>query len=332
MRINKLFSDCGNVYLTAPLIVNIQLNNYCPLSCPFCFMNFGEKAEISMKLLQKYFMELSVLGCRTITFGQGEPMVSSKIYDAVKMAHSHGFRVKIATSGAGCTYNKLRRLYEYGLNELSISINSFEKTINSKSRDGFDLAIVAMKTAIAVGIPFKVTYVAQEETMPHFEDYAQHAASLGATGISILREKVSATGNIENYTYGTLKHLAEQINKSPIPVEIEECFCELKVLITNREKAPLQGCAAGRAMMAITVSGEFMPCPHLYSKRESYSSLSTYWKSSPILANLRNICLNTPPCNKCKNVMRCSSCQAIYPDNRNDYYDNRKECPVYVSI
>lgn len=329
MKVKKRISEHGNVYLTAPLVTNIQLNDYCPLSCPFCFMKFNKKDEMSIGLLEKYLRELNLLGCRTIVFGQGEPMVCSKIYDAVRIAGKLGFRVKISTGGAGCTYNKLFRLYKYGLKELNVSINSFDKEVNSKSRDGYEQAINAMKIAVAVGLPFKVTYVAQEETMVEFETYAQRAAALGAVGISILREKVNSLGGIGTYTYESLLCLAEQVRKSPIPVEIEECFCELKILLTNKKNSPLQGCAAGRELMAIATNGEFMPCPHLHAKRESFSSVEEYWTNSPILYKLRDIVLDGEPCSNCKYIERCASCQAIYPDKLDDYYTSRKNCSMY---
>lgn len=329
MKVKKRISEQGNVYLTAPLVVNIQLNDYCPLSCPFCFMKFNKKDEISIELLEKYLRELSLMGCRTIVFGQGEPMVCSKIYKAVKRACEFGFRVKISTGGAGCTYNKLYRLYEYGLKELNVSINSFDKELNSKSRDGYEQAINAMKIAVAVGLPFKVTYVAQEETMVEFEKYAQRAVVLGAVGISILREKVNSAGDIGGYTYESLQCLAEQVRKSPIPVEIEECFCELKILLTNKKKSHLQGCAAGRELMAIATNGEFMPCPHLHAKREFFPSVQEYWTNSTILYKLRNIILDREPCSDCKYIEQCAPCQAIYPDKQENYFANRENCSIY---
>lgn len=261
-------SDNKIPYLSAPVVVNIQLNSFCPLSCPFCFMSFADKKEMEWDKLKNYLIELKEMGCKTVSFGQGEPMVSTSVFKAVKFAHELGLRVNIVTSGYGITYNKLVRLKNCGLNEIRISLNSFKKEINEKSRDGFEYAINAVEIAKVIQMPFSMVYVAQEETMIDFEQYINKAIGYGAIGITVLREKMNHSGKIGQYSETALKILHDCVIKSEIPIAIEECFCELKLLSINHIPSALQGCAAGRALMAISVDGEFMPCPHLYKKKE----------------------------------------------------------------
>lgn len=229
--IRKLVSSNGREFLSGPAVVNIQLDSYCPLSCPFCFMNLGERKIIDITMLRKYLYELSKMGCHSLVYGQGEPMIYSNIYEAVKIASDYGFRVRISTSGAGCTYNKLKRLKDLGLNELHISLNSYDKIVNSRSRDGYDLALTTIKMAHEAKLNFMINYVAQEDSIPYFEDLLIKAENAGASGVSVLREKVNANGLIKGYTKDSLNKLANIIKKSQIKIEIQECFCELNILV-----------------------------------------------------------------------------------------------------
>lgn len=331
MRIKKCYTKNGKPYYSAPLVVNIQLSSYCPFKCSFCFMPQIEKIDMSVSALHSILSDLAEIGCRTILFGQGEPMVCSNILKAVELARSFGFSVKIATSGAGCTYNKLRRLYELGLNELCISINCFNESINNRTRMGFEEAINSIQLSKSIGMRTRLNYVAQNDTIDMFPEYIQYAEKYEVDGISILREKADRTGEIGKYSRDKLKKLASYIKTCSIPIDIEECFCELNVFLSSRQKASIQGCAAGKAMMAVGADGSFYPCSHLSSKAEKFTSVIQYWEGSEILAKLRDLYLEGEPCCNCVNVSKCTTCQAIYKDKRDSFHKSRVECPVYSS-
>lgn len=330
MKISKCQTSDGTYYFSAPLVVNIQLSNYCPLKCPFCFMPQNERRDMPMTMLTSLLKELSDIGCRTILYGQGEPMVSGDILKAVELAHNASFNVRIATSGAGCTYNKLRRLYELGLTELHVSINSFNRSVNQSTRVGYDLAVNTLKLATSLGIRTKLNYVAQSDTIDMFPEYIQHAMNYHVDGINILREKVNRHGEIGKYTKEDLDKLAQHIKNSDIPIEIEECFCELKLYLPEHKKSALQGCSAGKAMMAIGSDGRYFPCSHLPSKAESFSCVKDYWTCSETLMKLREVHLTEEPCRNCINVDRCTPCQAIYRDDKHSYHKSRVDCSSFM--
>lgn len=326
MKIKKEVTENGKCFFSVPLVVNIQLSNYCPLSCPFCFMDLSQTSEMEIAQLKKYLDELHERGCRLVLFGQGEPMAYSNIVDAVEIAHDMGFVVNLATSGVNCNYNKVRRLKEAGLDRLIISLNSFDEEVNKKSRDGYRFAVNAIKISAALKLKFSLNYVAQKETIPYMGQYIDNAIRYGANSISVLREKVDARGNINGYDRRSLELLRDFIVNSAIPIEIEECFCELKVLLSDRTPSKMQGCAAGRAMMAITVEGMFIPCSHLQSKYEKYDTIYDYWYDSGILKKLRELELNDVPCVSCEYNKKCTTCQAIYKDEREAFHTSRKGC------
>ena len=118
-------------------------------------------------------------------------------------------------------------------------------------------------------------------------------------------------------------------NENRLQIVLEECFCELKCLITSRNAADIQGCSIGKTAMAITADGAFIPCPHLYDLKEYYSSISDYWFNSPILNSIRKIKLNGDMCNSCVHKIRCSPCQALYLNNCNTFVSDRRDCSVY---
>lgn len=330
MNIKKFYSTNGFPYFSAPLIVNIQLSNYCPFNCSFCFMPRNTRNDMSMSLLKSLLSELSELGCRTILFGQGEPMVSGDIIRAVELAHNTGFDVRIATSGVGCTYNKLRRLQDAGLTELHISINSFDEAVNQRTRVGYDLAINAIKIATSIGIRTMLNYVAQDDTIDLFPEYIQQALKYSVNGISILREKVNRDGRIGTYKKCNLEKLASYISKSDISVEIEACFCELRLFLQAHSGAVTHGCAAGKSMMAIGTDGSFYPCSHLPSKAEHFPNIKDYWNNSQILTRLREMRLEDEPCCNCKYVEQCTPCQALYQDLTDSYHMSRMDCPAFL--
>lgn len=330
-RLKKLYTPIGNAYLSAPGVVNIQLDSYCPLACSFCFMRFSERKTMSIDVLKRHLDELYDMGTKSILFGQGEPMCYLRLYEAVQLAKSYNFRVIIATSGVQCTFNKIRRLRELGLDELHISLNSYDEAQNSKSRDGYAYAISSMKMAALAGLRFAPVYVAQKETIPMFENYVQKSIEMGASAIIVLREKTDRFGGIGQYSRDSLKSLAEVLQKSPIQIQVEECFCELMLIYKKRLPAPLQGCAAGRTMMAITADGRYLPCSHLQSKATITSSISYYWNSQESLGELRDVALTGEPCINCLHLAKCTPCQALYNDIKDAIHDKREFCMMFAA-
>lgn len=329
--IKKLVSKIGKVYFSSPLVANIQLTNRCQLNCPFCFVSKEDPIDMKIEELKRQLVELKQMGCRTVVFGNGEPMLYPQIFEAVRLSKLFGFEVRIATSGSACTYNSLRRLKGIGLDLLTVSLNSVNREINELSRDGYKLAINAIRIACSLELNFSINYVALENNVSHFSELIQYANKFGAKSILIMREKVNSYGDIGySYSMSSLNRLVENIRDSSVPIQVEACFCELTQLIHNKGKGPLQGCAAGRVIISILASGRYGPCSHLYSKHEYADSIFDYWEGTSILDQLRSADLTSSPCGICVNSELCCPCQALFPDVRDIVYHSREKCVLFA--
>src|SRR3989338_1615364 len=76
-----------------PIVVHLNLTNFCNLECPHCYGHYGGKKEIKdISTEQMIFLinEVSRIGCKRISFCAGEPLMRQDIRELIDYAKSKG--------------------------------------------------------------------------------------------------------------------------------------------------------------------------------------------------------------------------------------------------
>src|SRR3954470_3068437 len=100
--------DCGlcNLHTSHTGLANVDLTNRCNLTCPVCFANAnvaGYVYEPDFELVRKRLQALRderPVPCRIVQFSGGEPTISPRFLDVLRMAREMGFsHSQVATNG-----------------------------------------------------------------------------------------------------------------------------------------------------------------------------------------------------------------------------------------
>lgn len=116
--------------LPLPTEIEISESGTCNRTCSFCPRSDPEyedkKIFISDFLFEKLINELKVLNYKgTIRFsGFVEPMLDKNIYNLIKKAKTllPNCNIEMVTNGDPLNYNRLKKLFERGLNKILISV------------------------------------------------------------------------------------------------------------------------------------------------------------------------------------------------------------------
>jgi radical SAM protein with 4Fe4S-binding SPASM domain len=105
----------------------ISVTDECPYSCCYCLR---QPIKVGNPIQREYVIDAikdaSELGCRLITFSGGEPELKIEdVMEYVKTSKEQGIKsISLATRGYGIDEEVLRKLYELGLTDIVVSLDS----------------------------------------------------------------------------------------------------------------------------------------------------------------------------------------------------------------
>ena len=115
-----------------PISVNLVVTTKCNYSCRFCFGHFKQldstPRDCSILEIPKLLAEA---GCKKLTLGGGEPILSPKLLELLKVAKKVGLTTCVVTNGNMITKERMMALSHY-LDWIAISIDSFFEYIEIK--------------------------------------------------------------------------------------------------------------------------------------------------------------------------------------------------------
>jgi len=109
-----------------PITVEIDLTNKCNNKCPKCTGQTKNASEMDFKLFKKIIDNLEIVGVKSIVLtGGGEPLIYSKIIDAINYIHNANIEVGLITSGQSLdmSYKFLDKLIRY-LSWIRVSVDA----------------------------------------------------------------------------------------------------------------------------------------------------------------------------------------------------------------
>ncbi len=130
-KVNPDYCETGNKQLLAklqsqhpfPLAAVIVLTERCNLSCPHCYLpRPTERDELSTSRIKKLLVELADVGTLRLVLTGGEPMLRDDLNEIIQEAARQRFSITLKTNGSLITDETLKRLWQSGLGELTVSL------------------------------------------------------------------------------------------------------------------------------------------------------------------------------------------------------------------
>lgn len=325
----------------SPVLMNLELTSRCPLRCPQCYCDLEKGKDLPLDSAKYWLDEAAENGVRYINLSGGETMCYPHIYEVTEYAAGLGMEVNIAVSGYHFGENEVRRFTDAGVGDICVSLNGPSEEINSRTRDGYGLAIHALESLKKAGFPRTcVNWVMHDSNADTLKEMIALSEQYQARSLCVMVFKPDASHRRKSVpSTEQIIRAAKLIQgyKGNVSIEVESCFSQLRALVQNgyfmnRSVGIERGCGAGRDAISINVEGKVTPCRHI-ELEEMYGSIADYWENSEVLQKLRHVEEDKrEPCSDCRFQKNCLPCAAVNLKLRGEIYMGEEGCGLGSSL
>ena len=177
-----------------PYAVLCELTHRCPLSCPYCSNPVQlelKSNELNTNVWKRALTEAVNLGILQAHFSGGEPTARKDLEELVKHAATEGLYTNLITSGVLVNEDRLKKLYDSGLDHVQISIQDTDP-INSEKIAGFkghSKKIEVCGLVRKVGLPLTINSVMHRQNLHKLKSMIELAVELDAESSRLLCKK-----------------------------------------------------------------------------------------------------------------------------------------------
>ena len=326
-----------------PISAVLEISKKCNLDCSYCYINkVGGHDELTTDQWLTIIDKLNEAGISALSFSGGEPLLRKDFFTLLEYARDKGLSTSLATNGTMINQKKAKELYDAGLKYVDISIFSSNEEKNDLHREkgsfkkSIDAAKYCKESGLSVGLAITMTNLVKDEV----EEFLELAKSLNCDVCSFFNYIPMSKENdpLELSSIEKEKLVSQMIVKRR---QYDKYFKEITILqapevarlhyaVQNEEKSELKqigftkfkrsehlldyvgGCFAGRFIIAITTSGDVLPCPFFRIKLGNIftDDISKIWRENQTLTLLRDRNNLEENCGGCKYKILCGGCRA----------------------
>lgn len=318
-----------------PHSFNIELTQKCPLKCPQCYCSMEKGKEIDLNLVRKYIKEASNVGINYVNLSGGETLAYPHIAEVIECCKENSMLASIAISGWGFDKSRLKALIAAGIYKIYVSLNGSKREINGLTRDGYELAINALKILKESTFEnYCINWVAHNNNIDDFPNLLKIAEQFNVKTVCILglkpdnKNEMNTIPTVEKFY--KLASIVRKYKNEKLGIEIEGCYADLRFAVYGN-KIKKNYCLAGRKNFALLVDGSLAPCRHM-EIGEKYEHIIEYWRNSSVLKAIRNSCQDVrKPCSDCIYLEKCIPCIATCYKVNNLLYRGNQFCITGVT-
>ena len=343
--------------------MNLMITGKCNYNCLHCF-NAADNAplmtEWKFEDLCDLFDQAKELGVYAFTITGGEPMVHKRFMDIIREIHRRNMFVEeLNTNGYFITQEILDRMKEIGCNPLiKISFDGTGHHDWMRNRAGAEqITLDAMRLCIRNGFRVKSQTQVHRKNVGSMLPTAKLLCDMGVREMRIIRttEVPRWTANagdacltMQEY-YRTMLDFARTYTASGMQMDIDiwqmlrlyprtRSFTIVPVNCADGEYRPtIPGCRGNRGMIAVSSSGDVVPCLHvsgvllelgIHLGKLHESRLKDLISSGPYLENIcstvGDVREKNRKCGACKWFEYCTGgCRAmgmLFSGQRRDFF------------
>ncbi len=328
---------------SVPLSAVLEITKNCNLDCSYCYINkVGGHKELTTDQWVNIIDKLSDAGVASLSFSGGEPLLRKDFFTLLEYANAKEMSTSLATNGTMIDQKIAKKLYSTGLKYIDISIFSSNEEKNDfhRRKGSFKKAIDAVRyckdSGLCVGLAITMTSIVKDEV----EDFLKLAKSINCDVCSFFNyipmsneeDKLSLSNNqkeklisemiIKRREYDPyFKEItilqAPEVARLHYAMQTGESYELKQIGFTKLNKSEhlleyVGGCFAGRFIIAITTSGDILPCPFFRVKLGNIliDDILNVWRENQTLMSLRNRENLKGKCGSCKYKVLCGGCRA----------------------
>jgi radical SAM protein with 4Fe4S-binding SPASM domain len=267
-------------------------------------------------------------------------MIHPDLDTMVAYATERGLVVSMTTNGNHLTPLRAQALRQAGIGQLQFSLNGATPEVHGQTRPHYERVSCAMRTAQAASLRWGLNTLVTRANLPYLEDLFRLAQREGAYSVNLLRPKPAQRGG---------QWLAESLPNAADNRVLQALLrrWQLRLRITTdsslafvRQGSPqlwrysgVDGCTAGRRILAIDPAGQVLPCGHVPVPAEvPPGDFMAAWNHDPQLEAFRHLEETLgEPCQSCIHKSVCRGCRAVAESLTRDFHAGDPGCPKIFS-
>lgn len=168
----------------------LEVTQKCNLTCQHCYVSSGPDLPLFGRMRPSDWVntivEAGKLGCKSLQFIGGEPLLYPKIDELIQAAKDNGFElIEVFTNGTPITRHLAENFSRWNV-QVACSMYSADSrihdTITQKS-GSFDRTISALKILAELNVPVRVGFIEMETNRGEFEGAKALLAGMGINRI-----------------------------------------------------------------------------------------------------------------------------------------------------
>lgn len=252
--------------------IHFAITNKCPLRCEHCFEwnNLNKTEPFTPDELKSLINIFQKAGCSQFHFTGGEPMMKTKLLEALIRLASPESECWVLTSGYNLTGENAERLKRAGAKGVIISLDHFDPAIHNLirgSEQAFNWVMSAVKNAnkaklvTGFSICLSRAFISENNLL----NYAELAKRCGVSFVQLLEPK--PVGHFEKSDVLLPKEQLDFLDSFFLEANFDKQYKDYPVFIYHGFYQRRSGClAAGKWSLYIDSAGFIDACPFCHTK------------------------------------------------------------------
>ena len=320
-----MYKDINGFYL------QWHITKKCNCRCKHCYQCYEQFSDdmdlkhlirifLQYKEFLKYFYENQISGVKVrpqISITGGEPFLHNDFMDFLKILSTNKdfFFICILTNGTLITKEIAKKLKEYNITQIQVSIEGNEKIHDEIRGNGnFKKAIRGIEYLLDENIKTHISFTAHQINYKSFKDVVDLGKKLGVQcvwtdrviPINGNKEIISLSPEETKEYINTINHLKKLYSNPKDSFSVSNTRA-LQKIGTEEEDYPYY-CHAGLDMFTLMENGDLVACRRMpiIVGNVLKSSFKDIYVNSPIMKNLRDILYKPAQgCEECKLAEKC---------------------------
>jgi len=301
----------------------LELTGRCNQKCLHCYASAGELVqtrELSVAKWEETMEEGSALGCRSLQFIGGEPLLFKGIFDLAQAASDLNYEpIEIFTNGTLLDENKIEKIKELGIH-VAISLYSFVPEIHdmvTQVSGSFQKTFKTLEMLREAKIPTRIGIIVMKQNEDTVLETQRRLQEMGFknVGIDVLRPTGRGSrGNL--LPKGEIIRTQALMTKPDFATSKEEFY----------RNHYWNDCWAGK--IAITADGGIMPC--IFARKHVVSNVEKGLDEAVRNEKLQRLWKITKDqvegCRNCEYRYACHDCRPLAEDTTGNLYAKSPRC------
>ena len=335
--------------LSAPTEVHLAATNRCPVKCPHCYMDAGQRSakEMDTPAFKRALRLLAEMGVFHVAMGGGEALARDDIFELAAWARCLGLVPNLTISGAVMTPRLAGRMDVFG--QVNVSLDGVGQAGGVfRDADQFARADAALQMLVDAGVPTGINCVLGRHNFDDLPALFDHARRRGVNEVEVLRLKPAGrAGSATSFSYQQNKTTeAQNLALTPLLAELSDgsgltakIDCSFVPMMCAHDPPPelleamaTHGCEAANVLVGVTSEGTVTGCSFLQDEGLPLQELPARWAGDAMFQRLRRWPERAPePCHSCEYLQICKGgCHAVAAFVTKDMQAPDPDCPRVV--